>query len=508
MKRSLAKQITCIFVGVLIFAFLSAFLVNVCFLERYYIHGKQDTLTSAYEDINEALYNNEITSSEFLLKLEKICDASNIAVYAIDPTGSVYLNNAADEGILKDRLLEHIFAQQIARSSDSESREEELEGNVLQETDSYILLRTEDDRTKTEYLEMWGHFEDGSAFLMRTPLESIRESVRTANRFLLFAALGAILIGSILIFFFTRRITKPITELTELSGRMAELDFGAQYESGGENEIGVLGENFNRMSKSLEHSITDLKRANLELRKDIEQKEAIEAMRTDFLSNVSHELKTPIAVIQGYAEGLADGIADDAESRKYYSEVIVDEANKMNTMVRRLLELNQLEFGRDELQVECFDLCELIRGVLQANKVLADESGILIQTDIPESLQAFGDEFLIEEVFTNYLTNAIHHADGEKRIEVSLEILPEAARVHIFNTGDPIPEKDLPHIWEKFYKVDKARTRAYGGNGIGLSIVKAVMDAHSQKYGAENVPGGVDFWFDADTSKMHREEVN
>ena len=255
------------------------------------------------------------------------------------------------------------------------------------------------------------------------------------------------------------------------------------------------------MSETLEKTISELKTANNELQTDLNQKIQIDEMRKEFLSNVSHELKTPIALIQGYAEGLQDCINDDAESREFYCEVIIDEAAKMNNMVKKLLSLNQLEFGNDVVNIQRFDLTELINGVIQSSTLLAEQKGATISFDQKQPLYEWGDEFKLEEVVTNYISNAINHVDGEKQIEVTVLHQDEKIRVSVFNTGQPIPDDSLDKVWIKFYKVDKARTREYGGSGIGLSIVKAIMDSHHQKYGVYNRKEGVVFWFELDSAE-------
>ena len=345
---------------------------------------------------------------------------------------------------------------------------------------------------------MWGEFADGSIFLIRSPIESIRESASLSNQFLVIIGCFMILICTVLIWYFSKRLTDPILELAALSERMADLDFEARYTSGGKNEIGNLGANFNRMSAKLESTISELKSANNSLMKDIEQKEKLEQMRNDFLGNVSHELKTPIALIQGYAEGLKEGISDDPESREFYCDVIMDEASKMNQMVKNLLALNQLEFGDEEIEFERFDLTAVVRGILQSMEILAQQDDIRVIFRQQEPVYVWADEFKVEQVVRNYVSNAFHHAGLERVIEVKIKIQDEKARITVFNTGTPIPEEDVAHIWDKFYKVDKAHTREYGGNGIGLSIVKAIMESFHQKYGVNNYDNGVEFWFELD----------
>jgi len=326
----------------------------------------------------------------------------------------------------------------------------------------------------------------------------MRESASISNRFLLYIGSVLIVVSILLIWYFSKRITDPIRELARLSYRMADLDFDAKYTSGGSNEIGELGENFNRMSEKLESTISELKKANNSLQKDIEQKDKLEKMRNEFLGNVSHELKTPIALIQGYAEGLKEGVNEDAESRELYCDVIMDEASKMNQMVKNLLTLNQLEFGDEDIVFERFNLTALVKGVLQSMEIMADQAGAKIMLHTEEDIYAWADEFKVEQVVRNYVSNACHHVSGDMVIEVKMVQKDGKVRVSVFNTGNPIPEADAPHIWDKFYKVDKAHTREYGGNGIGLSIVKAIMKSFNQEYGVKNYDNGVEFWFELD----------
>ena len=261
----------------------------------------------------------------------------------------------------------------------------------------------------------------------------------------------------------------------------------------------MLGQNFNIMAEKLEETVTELKNANAELQQDIEKKEKIETMRTEFIGNVSHELKTPIALIQGYAEGLKEGISDDPESRVFYCDVIIDEADKMNQLVKNLLTLNQLEYG-EEFTYERFDIIELIQGILQSNEIIIQQKEAEVKMHADSCVFVWGDALKVEQVIRNYLSNALNHVALERVIDIRVEKdeTREKARITVFNTGEQIPEEDLKQIWGKFYKVDKARTREYGGHGIGLSIVKAIMESFHQDFGVVNYENGVAFWFELD----------
>lgn len=486
MKYSIKKQMIAIFIGLLACMVVALLVINMTFLEPYYIQNKEKSFREMYETLNQVAQDQSYSDEEVSSDVAKQAERNNLSFLIIDETTGNKYTNVYNQEMLFNQLLGYVINQS------------QQNAEILESTDAYQMLQAKDPWNETEYLVMWGNFEDGSQFLMRSPLESMRESAAISNRFLIYIGSVLILAAGALVWYFSKKLTDPIRELANLSDKMANLDFEAKYTSGGKNEIGELGANFNRMSSRLESTISELKKANNSLLKDIEQKEKMEEMRNEFLGNVSHELKTPIALIQGYAEGLKDGVNDDAESRDFYCDVIMDEAMKMNQMVKNLLTLNQLEFGDEDISFERFDLVALIRGVLQSMEILAqqDELKIIFRQESP--VYVWADEFKTEQVVRNYVSNAFHHASGDKVIEVKIQKEGKKARTSVFNTGMPIPEEDLKHIWERFYKVDKAHTREYGGNGIGLSIVKAIMESFHQEYGVKNYDNGVEFWFELD----------
>ena len=473
-----------VFVGLILFMIVVFMIVNGSFLEKYYISNKKSEFIKVYTMVQEGVENGTISSETPEKDLGRFTEKNNISIAVIDSEYNVVYTNVREKQMMVVQLFGYLY--------DKNHQE------VLEKTDSYDICKSVDPQNNTEYLTMWGNFDNGDIFIMRSPLESIRSAVTIFNRFIGVVGGCVILVSVLLAWYFSKRITEPIMELATLSQKMADLDFDAKYTSGGSNEIGVLGENFNRMSERLEQTISNLKEANYKLQKDIEQKEKRENMRSEFLGNVSHELKTPIALIQGYAEGLKEGVNDDPESREFYCEVIMDEAGKMNRMVKNLLALNQLEFGEDDVQFERFDITSLISGVLQSLDILIEQKEAQVIFRHKNPIYVWADEFKVEQVVRNYVNNALNHVDGEKVIEIKITQENDMAKITVFNTGTPIPEEDLPHIWEKFYKVDKARTREYGGNGIGLSIVKAIMDSFGKGYGAINHTNGVEFWFELD----------
>ena len=280
-------------------------------------------------------------------------------------------------------------------------------------------------------------------------------------------------------------------QLNDIANKMAKLDFSQKYRvTDTEDEINELGRSINTMSDKLETTIKQLQKSNIELEKDIEEKSKIDDMRKQFISDVYHELKTPIALIQGYAEGLIENVSTDEESRRFYAEVILDETNKMDRLVKQLLELMKLEYGKKEFNNEKFDINELINEVIRKCEVMLQKNNIQVEFESKKPIYVWADEFYIEQVVTNYFTNAIKHTE-----EIGNN---KKMRITVFNTGKTIPEEDLTRIWGRFYKVDSSRNRQDGGTGIGLALVKAIMNNYQNEYGVNNKKDGVEFYFDVD----------
>lgn len=508
MKRSIKARFALVFVGVMAFVLIATWCVNNWFLESFYTMDKVATLEKVYSGVDKIITETEKNGTDIFEYFKSTYDPDrenegpvqqllrilgekyNMNIVLMDSANDQYLANTGDRDYLTSRVQGYIFGMNMPKIS------------VLKTHDNYFIQKTYDKRSDSYYLESWGYFSDNKTiFLMSMPLASIRESVDISNRFLAYVGIAALLIGSMFIYITTSKITSPILQLANLSEKMSNLDFEAKYTGQAEDEIGVLGNSMNRLSDTLKTTINQLRSANEELQQDIEEKIKVDEMRKDFIANVSHELKTPIALIQGYAEGLTEGMAEDPESRDYYCEVIMDEANKMNKMVRQLLSLSALEAGSDALVMERFDLTDLVRGVIGSAGILIQQKEANVHLADSGPVYVCADEFKIEEVVTNYLNNALNHLAGEKQIVITVEDNGVEALVTVFNTGQNIPEEDIPNLWTKFYKVDKAHTREYGGSGIGLSIVKAIMDSHRKACGVRNVEGGVEFWFTLECSR-------
>ena len=488
-KQSIRRQVAITTIVLLAVTILICLLANILFLESIYTIDKKKSLIELYEFLQDNVEDERSADEdeEFCNTLLKACGRYNLNMIILDEANVPWFYAGIDIENLSTKLVKYRWDILPPRK-------------VLEQEKAYVIQTTMDTRTKTGNMEMWGRLDNGYTFLFTTPLESMAESAAISNKFLTAIGIAAVILGGIIAWIYSGKISKPILKLADLSEQITHLDFEAKYTGTDKNEIGILGNNMNTLSESLEKTISELKSANIELQQDIRKKEEIDKQRQEFIGNVSHELKTPIALIQGYAEGLREGITDDPESMNFYLEVIGDEAERMNRMVKSLMTLNELESGHNHMTMERFDLAALVRNYINNADILVKEQQARVVVDAPETLYAWGDEFKVEEVFMNYFSNAVHHVSGDApEIRVIMKQLEDKARVVVYNTGAHIPKEDLAHIWDKFYKVDKARTRAYGGSGVGLSIVKAIMTGMQQGYGVENTEGGVAFWFELST---------
>lgn len=474
MKKSIKKRVAGMFILIIGLTLAAIGVFHYILVERLYTADKQQVLIDSYELLNEAANTNDGE------KFGMYCSRNGLVFALADENFNFIATNSGEGQTMVGRMFGSVMDMENENTK------------VRYSTDSYEVVYFTDE--EIDYLQLFGHLDNGYYYVVRYPMDSIKYV--SALSFKFYVLIGCIMmaISTFVIVRATRRLTEPVEELNALSKRMADLDFEAKYTSGGEDEIGQLGANFNTMSNKLEYAISELKTANAKLESDIREKEEIDERRREFLSNVSHDLKTPIALIQGYAEGLKE-IAQDAESRNYYCDVIIDEAGRMNRLVRQLLSLDNLESGDDKLDMTRFNISELIRSIVSASDLMIQQAGAEVVIDCPEEMYVWGDEMMIEEVVTNYFSNALHYVCGEMKIHITCKEDNGVVTTSVFNTGNPIPENELDKIWTKFYKVDKARTRQYGGSGIGLSIVKAIMNRHGQRCWAENYQNGVAFKF-------------
>ena len=474
---------------VILLIILFLILVNNFVFGQFYLYNKTKALKSVYEIVNN--YYNNSQDIDLETQLEKIAINNNFDILIKNSQNiNVYTSN-------KDFFSSLGMSEMTSRFNASS-------GEVIEREESFTIKKIKDSKNGITYVLLSATLDNDYLLYIRIPITSIQESVKISNNFLYLMAGFAILIAAVIVSYVSRKFGDPISELNDIAKKMSNLDFSHKYRiTDTDDELNNLGKSINAMSDKLEKTIKQLRNTNIELEKDIEEKSKIDEMRKSFISDVSHELKTPIALIQGYSEGLLENVNSDEESRRFYAEVILDETNKMDRLVKQLLELMKLEYGKREFEDKEFNIVELEKEVVRKSQVMLEEKQSEVKFKTTEEINVFADDFYIEQVISNYLTNAIKHVkevNGEKYIQIENEVNIEKnkVRVKVFNTGDNIEEEDIARIWNRFYKADQSRNREDGGTGIGLSFVKAIMNNYGNVYGVINKENGVEFYLELD----------
>ncbi len=486
MRTSLRNRLALLLAIFVFLLIVLPFVANTFFLEKYYLRYKMNTLENTYTSLENA-YQGNISSVKRLLEQWELNEGLRFTI--ANSNFQIVYSTRSEESRTYNNMVPFMSALPM------------MEGIIKNYFSAYngqpVITIKQNPSDNSGNLTIYGkeNIQGQELYIIiETPLSAIKESITLSNKFLLMSSFIAIILAAFTIFFVANRFTKPILQINKITTAMSGLDFSQKIRINSADELGQLGESINELSSHLERSINDLKAANQQLQEDIRQKEKIADMRKEFISNVSHELKTPLALIIGYTEGLQLNI--NSEDKNAYCDIILDEAEKMNHLVKQLLAVSQLESGAAELEIEEFNLAALLSWILEKNTLRIAEKHCTLELDIPDEAFVTADYRRIDQVITNYLTNALNHVGEPGMIRVTLKQVDDRFRLGIYNSGENIPEDVLPRLWESFYKTDKARTREYGGQGLGLYIVKTIMTAHNNAFGVENQEGGVEFWFE------------
>ena len=476
-----------LFIGILIFSFFLVTLgsiLNLNFFEDYYMSKKKEFILESAKQFDEKLKSNLINNENIYTELEKL--VSNIG-------GNIIITDYKGNSVISSSF--NNIRMQNGRGRGNYKTIDEI--NLKNIIDSgYYFEEKIHPRYNTNFLYMGYRLYDGDVLWIETPIEAIKLSAEIANKFNFIIGIISLTIGGIIAYIFANKFTKDIIELNRVAKNISNLKFDDEIYINSSDEIGMLALSLGQMSKKLKETIGKLESANIKLKKDIDIKDRIDKMRKEFISNVSHELKTPISLIQGYAIALKQNIFTNSEKKEFYVDVIIDESDKMDKLVKDLLNLSELDSKMYKININEFDISSLIDIVLNKYKKIIKEKSLIIKLEKPDIVMVKADELRIEQVVTNYLNNAINHVKNPNIIKIKIDELDNKVRVSIYNTGDKISDEDIPKLWMSFYKVDKARTRDYGGSGLGLSIVKSIMEMHNGNYGVENIDNGVNFYFE------------
>lgn len=487
-------------IGGLVILLVSIMIIaNTMFLESYYINKQKNILKNEYSTINALNTSNYEEHIQALLLIEAstrvdilITDADEKLLY----TSNKYITRPmpSNEAEISNGPLSEMKNEKRDGSKPSEPP---FKIEFLESIDGKnVFLIAKDSKFNINNLVFSGVLDNNNSIEIRMPIASIKANVKLINDFLIIIGIVIFLISLIIAYMISVNFTRPIREMNIATKKLKDLDFSAKCKVYSNDEMGQLAESINELSLELSDSISSLHEKNDELNHEIYEKNILAKKRKDLLNNVSHELKTPLALIQGYAEGLKVNITKSAEKAEFYTDIILSESMKMNELVETMLSSSHIDSGDLKLNNSGFDIVNSVSNVTSQLKELMNNNDVILKFDNREVINVSADKLLIERVITNYITNAIYHSTSPKTVDISFEYYDNIIRLNCFNSAEIISDEDLLFIWDGFYKVDKARTREKSGHGLGLSIVSSIMKAHGMDYGAKQVEGGILFWFE------------
>ncbi|EQB89676.1 signal transduction histidine kinase [Clostridium punense] len=484
-RGSVAKKLFLITV-ILFISFLAFTLITQrVFFEKMYYNKKEVDIQSNVEKFRQILVLAQ-SEEEVLLAMKDFEDRYNTSMAIVDTERNItVVFNTGHKKIDADKqTLVKDIVNEFKYNSDLQ---QELN------TRGKITFVATDPRSNTNSL-VSVVVQNSQIVLGFTSMQSIKEAVGVIEIFYKYFYLAAIVIIILLSSVYTRMITSPLKRINKVAMKMGHLDFSEKCVVNSQDEIGSLANSLNFLSSELQHSLNSLQSANAKLRQDIDKERKLEIMRKEFIADVSHELKTPITLIKGYAEGIKDDVFSKEEV-DYSLDVIISESDKMGNLVKDMLELSTLESETAVLKTEVCSIGQIIEGTIKKLTPSINEKKIKVHMDLERDLKFKGDCFKLEQVVTNFLTNAVRHTNLEGDIWISTKTIEGKGVVSFENSGAHIEEEALSKIWDKFYKEDKSRNRKLGGTGLGLSIVRKIIELHKGEYGVKNTERGVMFYF-------------
>ena len=434
----------------------------------------------------DAVMELNFDSSGFYKDIAEIESAHNVYIEIYKPHENLIYTTNNNSWIFNPDQQNSSESELKPRIMKVLSHKDNRDGSYFEERQEFFAV--------ARYVVYGDFTHDDIGIILYSSVDIITSTAKTASWTFFGISMVILLVAIVALIIYTMAFVRPLDTVNDITKKIARMDFGEKCPSFRIRELDELSSSVNALSASLELSLKDLQIKNKRLEQEIEKERQVIEMRKQFTANASHELKTPLAIIQGYAEGLKYGITD--ESPEEYCDTIIEEVQKMNNLVVRLLEITKYDYRGNF--VACVPLCihDELERYLDSVRLLLSQKNIQIEFDVSSDYIGYTDRELIDNIFGNYISNAISHCENEKIIRVSCTPVKDSYRISVFNTGKLIAQEDIENIWQSFYRADKAHSRAEGRFGLGLSIVAAAQKILGRDYGARNHDDGVEFWFD------------
>ena len=422
---------------------------QVVFINSYYEYSKTNQIKNVTDEILQN-YDNDI---EYLNKLSY---EENICIEIVKNRITIYSSNDSIRGCI---------------SSSGKYKNDFYENDLEEQT--YKLINP---LLNTKSLIYAKKYNEDITIFVNASLEPLDNTISILSNQLIIVSIIVVILSLIIGYFISKRISKPIVKMNEKAKKLANGNYDFTFDNNSNiYEIDELANTLNYAKKELAET---------------------DELRRDLLANVSHDLKTPLTMIKGYAEMIRDLNSDNIEKRNANLNVIIEESERLNILVNDLLTLSKIQANKDVLEKEDFDIVELINNIIKRYSIYKDTEGYIFEVNTPDKVIVNADKKKIEQVIYNLINNAINYTGDDNRVIINV-LVDKNIRVEIKDTGKGIKKEDLPHIWDKYYHSKKKHKRNVIGTGIGLSIVKTILESHNFKYGVESKRNkGTTFYFE------------
>lgn len=465
----------CLILGIL-------WLLQMVFLNNFYKGMKKNEVIKIANEIKGS-YNQE----EFEDKINEIAFKNSVLIFLTDEDGNV--KNFFDEHILfekREQVLIENNRPSLIPPGDGAIQQGSIYRAVsiefddilkkLQESEEeYAINIIKEPRFSGETL-IYGEKIEGGYLIISTPIEAMSGATLVLRTQLIYVTIISLIFSFLIAFLISKKFTKPISQITYSAKELAKGNYDTEFESGHYAEIDELIETLNYTAKELSK---------------------VENLRKELIANVSHDLRTPLTLIKAYSEMLYEKTGDMKEKREEQLQIIINETDRLTKLVNNILDLSKLQSGNEEIKLDNVNLSELVERILLGFKPLCDKEGYTIIKDIKKDYYVAGNAVRLEQVLYNLIGNAINHIGENKTVNIKMEDIGETVHFEVTDNGVGIKEEEIPHIWERYYKTRNDKEKQLGGTGIGLSIVKSILELHNAEYGVRSIVGKeTTFWFE------------
>ncbi|AOY77752.1 sensor histidine kinase [Clostridium formicaceticum] len=432
--------------------------IQTNFMENIYYQQQAKQLSSLGKKILELIYTEE-DREVMEMKIDAISKMMDVNVMIVDKNNIIQSSHGLGQNI-RDLLID--TDDSIHGPLTKSDVEKLLNGET-------VIHQGSNEYLKMDVLSAAIPLEDPNstirAVIIHAPLKPLAEEWAIFKIITIYTGVGGIIIATILSLIFSKKVSKPLLNMSKIALSMASGDFSRRVDSSSNDEVGLLATSLNNLSTQLQEKVAQLER--------------LDSTRREFVSNLSHEMKTPLSIIQAFTEALQDNLAVDEDEKEQYLNNISEEVERLKRLVIEVLDLKKMEEGCDDFQKEYVDLKEIVESVRSEFYTFSEKKGIDLLFTIDKRIQpVFCNKDRIKQVFINLIDNALRHTLQGGQVYVTISAKVNSVQIEVRDTGEGIPSDDLPMIWERFYKVDKSRIRVAGGTGLGLAITKKIIETH------------------------------